>query len=842
MARLRQYETAFQRLSGEGDPALREFGAVVRGQYTPEEKAAFGAFLEKQKTPERLAWLIDLAQLAGVVELEARWRHERMLAKPGDSEAEMELPRLILLQRQRGRFNELGAQLEAYWNVHPVKERRDHVMDAAAEAYRSAGNAQAEMGALSRIATLSQNRRERYFTLLKVHQPQALIDRAARDESAANFAVNSGDAAFALRAVQSRGRARAPVWTRAYTALVGLHYSRATPEIRSAFAAALGGGTVGERIGKPVDRREQLAGDLWFYYGSRHGEYLSMAGEPDAAEDYLPAMLEATPGRAEAYFTLAEFYRSKGDRERALGDYEHAIELDRARADAHNRVATLLAEQGRMDEALARWKLALAALAAQQDLRRPPPTFWEDTRAVIENAGRRGAFAPLRGEIDRLLRTYVRRNGPYRVHALLEAAVAAAGAAPAGVEWVVDLAGSAPDALAFLEAVIESPWVGDAERDVLLRRMIALASARPMAENAHRRWQVSLIEHLVKTRRFGEAQQILDGISPEERKSRSYEIPRLETLVAARSGKLDALLERLRREPEAAQLADQLLGVAVRLRRDGDRATAGRLVEFVRTRQIDGGDRAAASFLGLAEALLDQGEAARAVAVLRRMTVLADEPFSNLEAAAALLSKYKRPVEAREFLDADLKASPWKAAARRAAATPKPEAVDAEALARDPERPGLRLALFRAALDAGQARLAVSTIEPTWERGGLKYMLERDPAAVEEQPQGGFSPYEFHASQFLAETELSAAERATLARRLAGAFEKLDQPSAALTFYHISQEIAATAEARAAIARLRADFARRAENEKRRPTVRDLLDQPLLVRPRLTAVTTGGAR
>jgi hypothetical protein len=104
-----------------------------------------------------------------------------------------------------------------------VKEQRDHVLESAAEAYLSAGNTQGEMGALSRLGTLSPKRRERYFTLLKALQPQTLIDRAARDESAANFAVNSGDAAFALRAIENRGRSRAPVWTRAYTALVGLH-------------------------------------------------------------------------------------------------------------------------------------------------------------------------------------------------------------------------------------------------------------------------------------------------------------------------------------------------------------------------------------------------------------------------------------------------------------------------------------------------------------------------------------------------------------------------------------------------------------------------------------------
>jgi tetratricopeptide (TPR) repeat protein len=830
MTRLRQYEPAFQRLAPGGPGALAQMAQVVRGDYAPAERAAFAAFLERQKTPERMLWLIELVRSAGLADLEARWRYERMLAEAGQPAAEMELPLLILLQGRRGRFGELGAQLEAYWNADPRKDKRDGVLEMAAEAYRSAGDAPGELRALERSAGLSMRARDRYFALLRSLRPQGLIDRAARDEAAANFAMASGDAALALAAIESRGRSRAPVWTRAYTSLAGLHYARATPQVRAAFTATLGGGAVSERIGRPVDRREGLAGDVWFYYGSRYGEYLSAAGDA-GAEDYLPAVLEATPGRAEAYYLLAEFYREKGDRDRALADYERAIQLDPRRADAHNRVAGMFAAQGRMVEATARLRMAIEALAARQDERRPPPSFWDDTSAVLESAGRYGVLAALRADFDKLLRTYVRRNGPFRAETILGAAVAAAGK-PAGAEWLVDQAASAPDPLVFLEALVEAPWVGDGERDVLLPRLVALAGRENL------RWQVRWIEHLLATRRLGEAQQALAAIRADARKTRIYEIERLEIRAAARAGRLVALIDRYRREPESAPPADRLREFSSDLRKEGDRVSAARLMEFANAREIASGERGPAAFLGLAEALLEQGDAARAVGVLRRMTLVANDPFSNLGEAARLLTRFGRAAEAREFLDADRKASPWKAAA---AAAPVVGAVDAEALAGDPDRPGLRVALFRAALDAGQARLAVSTMQPTWESGGLKHLLESEPAAAEESDPR-YSSYAFHAGQFLAGTDLDAAGRAALARRLAAAFETIGQPPAALAFFRISREIAPSAEAEAAIARLRAEFARRAANERRRPMVRDILDQPHIVRPRLEAGNGGSAR
>ncbi len=846
MGRLRLYSDAFDKLGANADDALTALAQVVRVHYTAAEKAAFATFLEGRKTPERIGVFITLAQAAGLYEQEARWRHEQTMAAPGESAAQMQVESLISLQRRRGCFGELGAQLEAYWNVHPRRDERDRYLELAAEAYRSAGDAQAEMRALGRSSSLSPRARDRYFALLKANQPLQLVNRAARDEAAANFAVGAGDAALALRAIQARGRSRAPVWTRAYSALVGLHYARLTPEVRAFFTSALGGGTVSERLARPVDRREQLAGDGWFYYGSRYGEFLALVGD-SAAEDYLPAPVEATPGRSGAYFELAEFYRERGERDRAIADDERAIELDAKRADAQNAVATLLAGAGRSEDATARWRLALAALAAQQDERRPPSGFWNDTRAVIESASAAGVFPAVKGDIDKLMRTYVRRNGAYAAGDLLRAAAPAA-----GIDWVADLAKEAADPVAFLESVAESRWLTAAQRDVLLPRLVATAGARAShalgdtrdaAQSAHRRWQGRWIEHLLAQGRVDQAREALAAFPAEDRKTYGWLITPLEIRLAARTGGLDALLDRYRRE---GLPNEEVRNTAIRLRRENDRASAARLNEFVLSREIEQGERSTTAFLGLAEALLEQGRADGAVAALRRMVVLAESPFTGVADAGPLLARFNRKAEAAEFLQMAVKAAPWDEAAKTRLAeftspTAKSETPTAETLAADPDRPGLRTAVFRAALDAGRIHLAVGAMEPIWEGRGLRYLLNRDPALNEDSDDEELS-YSYHAGQFLADTNLDAPARAALARRLAAALEKLERPQAAMVFYRISLEISPSPEARAAVDRLRAGWKRAEENGRRRPMVRDLLEQPQVVRPRLVAAERGGAR
>ncbi len=117
-----------------------------------------------------------------------------------------------------------------------------------------------------------------------------------------------------------------------------------------------------------VSRQQQLAGDIWFYYGSRYGEYLDLTRRANP-EDYLPAGLEATPGRAGAYLALADYYRERGEFASALGDYAHTLELDPLSAEAQDQMAEILWQQGKKDEAVARWAPGSTA-AAERALNR----------------------------------------------------------------------------------------------------------------------------------------------------------------------------------------------------------------------------------------------------------------------------------------------------------------------------------------------------------------------------------------------------------------------------------------------------------------------------------------
>ena len=207
--------------------------------------------------------------------------------------------------------------------------------DRAAEAYQAAGAEDDEFRVRQRRGANS----ERYLELLLKRQPDRLIALAASgggsrvNNRAANYAVARGGVDLALRAVAARCRRLPPVWTKAYRGLVGLHYSRLAPEIDDAFAEILDSGAISQRIGQPLDRDQELAGDLWYYYGARYGEYLLLDGRPEA-EDYLPALLEGASARVSAYSDLANYYREEGAYDDALADYRHVLELQPGNAEA----------------------------------------------------------------------------------------------------------------------------------------------------------------------------------------------------------------------------------------------------------------------------------------------------------------------------------------------------------------------------------------------------------------------------------------------------------------------------------------------------------------------------
>lgn len=697
LTRLHEYEKALDRLqvarrqargyqaASSFASALQEMGNIVARYSTPEEKAEFVAFLEQRRQASEPAELtqalLPLAQAAGLAELEVRWRYELTMARPGEEAVEAHANRLRSLQERRLQFAELGAQLEAYWSVYPPKDNKSVPLIQAAAAYQTAGDDDAELRVLTLLHqqnSLPRHLWDRYFELLLALEPDRLIAIAGGDpwgefrNAATNFAIASGNPDVAYRATAARGRARPPVWTRAYTGLVGLHYADPAPTASKAFYEALGPKTVGAQVGNPVNRQEALTGDVWFYYASRYGEYLDVThqGEPD---DYLPAELEHTPGRADAYFELAEYYRESGQPAASLREYSHTLELDPNRGEAHDHGAGLLWEEGKREEATAHWREAFVAYKNLLDTGRVPETFWPNVEATLENIGQRGLLPTVRQPADRLLRVYVRRNGSYRVQPLLRGALAAAADPAAGVEWILDLSKAAPDQLGFLSELITARWMPESDKEPVYQHILALAEqqfaqaygpARYSAEGTLRNWRLQWITYLLDTKQIERAQEALAAMSEQDRTAQAVAVAQLEMRLATRTSTLAELLERYRQQPEKAPPDYALQQVAATLRKEGEKTVARRLLDYLYTRQLAQRNFTAANFLGLAEVLLEEGDLTRALVVLQRMTMVASEAFDTLEPAATLLEKFKHSDKAVEFRAVQTKVSPWDAGAR----------------------------------------------------------------------------------------------------------------------------------------------------------------------------------
>ena len=696
MARLRDYPEAITRLEAATQvqnptqayfalsTAIPEIGRTAATYYTPEELSALQAYLEKQKasaTPQEAEriWL-PLVQSAGLGKLESQWRFALMMANPGEATAMSDEQRLINLENQRMKYRELGADLENYWNVYPLRPDKDHLLTEAAAAFRAGEDTKDEQRTLD-IAfshgALGGSMLNRYFQLLLANDPAKLIGIAqtgftSTRDAAANFVLASGNRELALQAILARGADRPPVWTRAYTGLAGFYYSDKGSSVDKAFQDALGGGTVGERVGKPVDRNEHLAGDVWYYYGSRYGEFLTFAGRNNA-EDYLPSPLEAAPANIHAYFSLAEYYDAAGEPERALAEYAHTLELARNRGDADDRMAQILFRQGKRQQAEARWKLALEAFDRQQNFAHAPAEFWQNVQTTLKHIGAAKVLADVRPAADHLLRVYIHRNGAYQVEPLLEGVTKATGDPSAGVAWILDLSQSAPNPLEFLGGIADAQWIPKAQRRAVYEKVLNLAqdqvgksfgAARTAAEASLHQWQLRWIGYLLQVRETAQAQSALDALPEATRKTLSWEVVPLEIRIAARQGKLETLLAGFRKDADLAPADGALRAAAMALHKDGDQVSARRVLEFVYSRAIDRRDFNSANFLGLAELRLESGDTSEAVALLRRMILIAGNPFQNLVDAGRLLADHGHPVEAAEFFSERVKAVPWDLKAR----------------------------------------------------------------------------------------------------------------------------------------------------------------------------------
>jgi len=648
--------------------ALRTIAQVVGEYGTPEEKGQFAAWLQAKKASaangsELRVVYLPAIHAAGFTDMEAEllWQFTE---KSGDP-TRGELDAWLQLEEKRGELEGVGAKLEKLSDsVYP--RYRNFILKQAVEFYRTMGDTADELREMDKlVASGGMSADPRYYQLLLAARPQDLVSlstgnrksKEAQANSASQYLVANGKPDQAFAGIKARATGMSPVWTKAYTGLTGLYLREHTPLVRESFAGALGGdATIGERVAHPVNRNEQLAGKVWFYYGSRYGEYLD--GESDAqAEGYLEAELEHTPERAAAYVELADYLAETDKVEPALADYRHSLDLHSDQPAILSNIAILEWKLGRKDAALADWQAAVAQLAAEMDARHVPESFWNDFTQVLGDAAAHGQYAAIREPVDAMLRIYVARNGTYRVESLLEAGYHSHGDS---LDWLVEISSAASDQGMVLGAIRGSSWMQKSQTSKLLRIIVDLERRKAQARPGDPTYELdeaetSLMKALLDEKKFAEARAEFTRV-PEEKRVTAQWLD-LNLRLAEQEGQLAQLVAQWKKQPEAAPITSNLHSAVRALSEPSKRI----VMRFVYEKALDARELTAPNFLGLAEIDLQEGDASSAVSLLKRLTLVSNNAFADADSAASLLETQHRYAEAIQFLQPLAGAFPWNA-------------------------------------------------------------------------------------------------------------------------------------------------------------------------------------
>lgn len=654
--------------------AMKEMTVTAHSYYTPEEMQSFVQFLQTRTanlSADDIGELFLPAVEAGsLTTLQSDWRWKVATAHENGFWMQW-----ADLQRSRLLLDPAAKRLEEFAPSRSPQDRTQ-IYTYAAALYRDSGSQASELRCLEKVYPVNDGDdglRQQYYALLLAQNPQKLIAlsqqgaKTARD-AAAEFAVIHAPPVVALESVKARGAGLPPVWTLGYTGLTGFYLNQLDAATGDAFHTALGDAPIGERIGKPVDRNQQLAGDVWFYYGSRYGEYLDLANAANAG-DYLPSTLELQPEDAGAYAQLAAWYGDHGKLSDALDEYNAALQLHPANPVIYDRMALLLWQVGRKTEALDAWKSAVTLVVKEIDARKVPESFWPDFAAIVGHLGTRGRFATVRPQIDAMLRSYIKRNGSYMTEPLLQAVYKADGNPADATTWMLDLAALSNPPDAVLDSIADANWIPAAQRPRIRARQVEIArdtvnaaegEARNQAASRLRYLEVQWIESSIRISDYAAAKQQLDAIPDDDKRQYQLQWLPLEFKLAAHEGTLAAMVDHWKQDPSIAPPSELLHRASSGL----DKHSRDIVMEFVYQSAIDNHDLSATNFLGLAEIRIDNGDISDAVALLRRLVLVSADQYADLDSAAALLTRSGHHAEAIPFLAQLTAGVPWQPAYR----------------------------------------------------------------------------------------------------------------------------------------------------------------------------------
>jgi hypothetical protein len=289
--------------------------------------------------------------------------------------------------------------------------------------------------------------------------------------------------------------------------------------------------------------------------------------------------------------------------------------------------------------------------------------MWGEFAQVLGDASARGQYDSIRPRVDALLHTYIARNGEYRSESLLEAAYHANNDS---IDWLLMATAAARNQENVLESLLPNSWSTQGSwirRDQIsgIRGRIVELEERKERPNVNTGYDAlasarqRLAEALIDEKKFAEARVVLSQVAEEKRMSGAW-LPEL-LAVADADGTLEQLLSQWKKQDHETPSANDLRNSTGRLSEKGRRAVR----RFIYERALERRELTAANFLGLAAISLDAGDVPGAVELLKRMALVSEDMYADMDSAAQLLEEKHKNAEALQFLRPLAEVSPWNA-------------------------------------------------------------------------------------------------------------------------------------------------------------------------------------
>jgi cellulose synthase operon protein C len=361
------------------DTALRaDFGAGVLEYASAREatEVASGllsaaARLQNYTDKDELLRYVGIAHAAGLFEVEEQLLTRikdaafRARSKPEDPKCYNELRALISFYNRRAAFAKAAEVLAAEFTRDPHKERFEYQNLIAAQ-YRLAGDREREIASLRNayastggaVSDANADWVERYLALLYEANLKDELQRVAASTSPyqiqlINYFIAKNDISLARTAIANARQSAA--WTASRSGEVGLFLKDHSQVTENFFRSALDIRTIGQMLGRRVDKEQTLVGDDWFVAARNYGYWLGNAGRADAGRRLTYAEIEGDPKSADAHLEQAAYNLERKDGKRALTHVALAAELAPGAPNVAVMRGSVLLAQGDRQGALEAW-------------------------------------------------------------------------------------------------------------------------------------------------------------------------------------------------------------------------------------------------------------------------------------------------------------------------------------------------------------------------------------------------------------------------------------------------------------------------------------------------------